>query len=84
MSLPSWTPRSATKNMLSRAGYGHSAGYSPRVRAVAPDVHRDFCDVAIVAEGRQSSPGTWCKTRRARSSVRRSAAQAAMSSTSLS
>ena len=28
-----------------------------RVRAVALDVHRDFCEVAIVAEGRLRSAG---------------------------
>jgi hypothetical protein len=28
-----------------------------RVRAVALDVHRDFCEVAVVAEGRLRSAG---------------------------
>src|SRR5215212_4949849 len=32
-------------------------GEEDRVRAVALDVHRDFCEVAIVAEGRLRSAG---------------------------
>jgi transposase len=32
-------------------------GKEERVRAVALDVHRDFCEVAIVAEGRLRSAG---------------------------
>ncbi len=32
-------------------------GEEDRVRAVALDVHRDFCEVAVVAEGRLRSAG---------------------------
>ena len=32
-------------------------GEEDEVRAVALDVHRDFCEVAIVAEGRLRSAG---------------------------
>jgi len=32
-------------------------GEEVRVRAVALDVHRDFCEVAIVSEGRLGSAG---------------------------